>query len=316
MSYNSRLFYLLRSLFTLFCAALCGLCVPAAADTPVPSAAPAPLASTAVKAAPADVPLDAVKTPDSHSENSIEIRGVRHPDDIPYSSFVAAMRAFDESHHYAPGASLLFSARNHDGKFDGLHISITGEQVWIPVPLDADGRFTLPLRQDALDDKAFVQANQRNGEVNWGTVIRTPGLPDGTLRLGDLRLACRVNYALSREQTSLWVVAIARLVGGCNSDGRMVRELKRPGMRVKLTYQGREEILPDKYYLAHHTAWVMPLTDGNWHDDTLVQFLEPDSNFVLDKECADKLQRDAQNPYQHGSGTISSSECKYLPLED
>jgi hypothetical protein len=325
MSYNLRLSRLLRFLFAFSCSTLLAACVADAADTPTPIAASAPLAPNKVQAAPAspaavpapaNTPTDAVGTADGHSENTVEIRGLRHPDDIPYSSFVAAMRAFDENHHYAPDASLLFSVRNHDGKFDGMRISITGEQMSIPVPLDANGRFTLPIRQDALDDKAYVQANQHTGEVNWGTLVRTPGLPDDTLRLGDLRLDCRVDYALSRAETSLWVATIFRLAGGCNSDGHTMRELKRPGMRVKLTYMDREEVLPEKYYMVHHTMWAMPLADGNWPDDTLVQFLEPDSNFLLDKECADKLQRDAKEPYRHGSSTISVNDCVYRPLED
>ncbi|MBV8466969.1 MAG: hypothetical protein JO218_13580 [Burkholderiales bacterium] len=295
MSFMSSLSRLHRFPFALACSVLLGTGLSVSADIVV------------------NTSTELAEAPVGHA---IEVRGVARPDDIPYSSYVAAMRAFDQYHHYAPSAPLLFSARTHDGKLDGLRVSITGEQVWIPVPIDARGQFSLPMRQDALDDKAVVLSNVRDGQVNWASVIRTPGLPEGSLRLGDLRLGCRVDYALERQQTSLWVATLLRVVGGCNSDGRMTRALKRPGMHVKLSYQDREEILPDRYYVSHHTAWTMPLTDGDWPDDTLIQFIEPDSNFVLDKACADQLQRESQKPYSHGSSTYSENDCVWHPGDD
>jgi hypothetical protein len=268
MSYISRLS---PCSFALSCGILLGISIHAAADTRPAAEAATPSASDAVQTA-----------PPGHADTAIEVHGIGKPDDIPYRSFVDAMHTFDQYHHYAPEAPLLFSAHNHNGNADGLRISITGPQVWIPVAVDTKGRFTLPIRQDALDDKAVVISNVRDGEINWGVVVQTPGLPEGIARLGDLRLACRVDSALIREQTSLWVATLTRVFGGCNSDGHMVGILKRPGMRVRFSYPGREEILPDRYYISHHTKWTMPLTDGDWPDDTQVEFLEPDSNFVLD----------------------------------
>ncbi|MBV8657981.1 MAG: hypothetical protein JO142_09200 [Burkholderiales bacterium] len=297
MSFMSRLS------FVLFCSALLGVCFPAAADTPPATPAEAKADSTAPDAA-------------GQGGESLAVRGVARPDDLPYSSFVAAMHAFDEYHHYAPSAPLLFSVGTHDSKYDHLRVSITGKEVWVPIPVDAGGHFTLPMRQDALDDKAVVMSNLRNGEVNWGPVIRTPNLPEGTLRLGDLRLFCRVGLALDRPQTSLWVLAVTHMVGGCNSDGYVTRGLKQPGMRVQLTYQDRTETLPERYYVAHHTAWTIPLKDGDWPDDTLVQFLAPDSNFVLDKACADKLKSEAQRPYAHGASATIGDGCRYYATED
>jgi hypothetical protein len=313
---NARLSHLLLLLLSFTNGILPGNSVAATAKPPVTQMTTDTRSADAAQDTPVDMPPDDAKAIDSKGENEIEIRGVRRPDDLPYRSFVDAMHVFDQNHHYAPDAPLKFVISTHGSKHDGLRVSVAGDNVVVPVSIDKKGRFTVPIRQDALDDDASVMSNKREGEVSWGVDIRTPGLPDDTDRLGDLRLECRVFLELQRKETSIWVSALTRVLGGCNSDGHITFGLKRPGMRVKLIYKNREEILPDRYYVVHHTVWTAPLTDGNWPDDTLVQFIEPDSSFVLDPECAEKLAHDAEHPYTHGVKNAGTNACMYRPYDD
>ncbi|MFG6486974.1 hypothetical protein ACG04R_09845 [Roseateles sp. BYS78W] len=62
-----------------------------------------------------------------------------------------------------------------------------------PIAIDALGRFAIPPAWRALPPDAIVRSHLLSGRLAWAVDVRTPGLPDDTRRLGDLRLECRAD---------------------------------------------------------------------------------------------------------------------------
>lgn len=255
--------------------------------------------------------------PPAKEAPAIHIKGLRNPEDLAYASFVAAQQAYEENRRYAPDAPLLFQIKSHSGQFDGLRITIAGDNTFIPVPYDEAGQFTVPYDKAALQDDAMVTTDKKHGELYWLPVIRTPGLPPDTLRLGDLRLSCRVSWALEKGDASIATRMMWGLMGGCNSNSFTTLGLPQPGMLVRLVSGDKAEVLAvkggDEHYVAHRTRWQPPLGDAAWPDDTRVEFLPPEDGFELDAECREAREKDASDAYRHSYGTFSASSCVWRP---
>jgi hypothetical protein len=248
----------------------------------------------------------------------ISVQGAGHREGMSYESFLDAKKAYDEYRHFAPNAPLLFAARTHSGDVTGLKIKLIGDNTEQIVEYDEKGQFKLPFDETLLKDNVVLVSNLKRGEIFWVPVIRTEGLPDHAQRMGDLRLYCRVRWALDERDTPLHVRIAAAARGNCNASHYRTAGLPKPGMRVKLAYQGKEKVLEDgllnDVYVSHHTRWVMPLGDSDWPDDTSVTFLEPTPDFVLDKDCADLQDKKKQDAYEHGSqGSFSPWQCVWRP---
>ncbi|MES2102427.1 MAG: hypothetical protein V4634_00295 [Pseudomonadota bacterium] len=274
---------------------LCASGVQAQTDAAAPSSAPTP----------------------GKEGNSVVIRGIRHPENMAYSSFVAAQKAYEENRHYAPDAPLLFQMKTHSGKFDGLRLTIAGDNTLIQVPYDDKGRFTLPYDEAALRDDAEVSTDKKRGEIYWLPVIRSPGLAQDTLRLGDLRLYCRVKWALEKADTSVATKMMTLLRGNCDSSSFITLALPQPGMRVRLVSDNRQEIFPvaasGSHYIAHRTRWEPPFGDAAWPDDTRIDFLPPEDGFLLDDECRKTREKEAEDLYRHSYATFDPDSCVWRP---
>ncbi len=268
-------------------------------------------AETALKTQETPQTSGASQEPDKNG-NAIVIKGIRNPEDMAYASFVAAQKAFEENRHYAPDAPLLFQMKTHSGEFDGLRLSIASDNSSIPVAYDAQGQFVLPHDAAALRDQAVVTVDKKRGEIFWMPVIRSHDLAQSTLRLGDLRLYCRVQWELEKADASVGTKMMNLLMGGCSSNSFFTLGLPQPGMRVRLVSKDRQEILL-KHYVAHRTRWQPPYGDATWPDDTRVEFLAPEDGFALDEACRTTREKNSENSYQHSYGTFDPESCAWRP---
>ena len=208
--------------------------------------------------------------------NTVVIRHLRHPEAMAYANFIAARKAYDAYRRFAPDAPLLFQVKTRSGKLDGLHVNIEGDNTAIPIAYDELGQFALPYSEQALRDKALVTSDIRRGEVHWLPVVRTPGVPPSALRLGDLRLFCRLQWALEEADASIGTKLMTLVRGNCESSSFITMALPQPGMRVRLVAGERQEMLGSEgeknRYVAHRTRWEPPFGDASWPDDTRVEF--------------------------------------------
>jgi len=123
---------------------------------------------------------------------SVEVQGVKNPDMRSYRAVVAGLDAFEEHHALAPAVPELRFRLSARGSAelpagDALYLRIVGNGEPIPVPVTADGSFTVPRVQSAVDDDADLVLNRKKGVLKGRPDIRTPGLAENVRRLGDLR---------------------------------------------------------------------------------------------------------------------------------
>ena len=227
-------------------------------------------------------------------------KGVRDPVEKSYRKMVRGMDLFEQRRAMAPQATLSFKLlpRKRDTDMSRIRVDVVGREVDFNVPVAADGTFTLPRNSQALAEDAVVTPNRRAQTMTWRTEIRTPGLPPGTRRLGDLRLECAVgmeaelisnNRSLFDRITGFFTDPPDYCTG---KDQRYLFFSERALFGVTLVHDGRRKMLPvDRLYagasvdpkLAEELpycdcevlldrTYFLPLGDRSWPDDTLVEF--------------------------------------------
>ncbi|RZA10857.1 MAG: hypothetical protein EOP93_24230, partial [Lysobacteraceae bacterium] len=125
---------------------------------------------------------------------TVTARGNTDPVEKSYVKMIRGMDLFEQNKAMAPGATLRYKLlpRRPDSRMDDLRVQVLGKTVELTVPVAADHTFTLTRDPKALAENAVVVLERRAMTMTWRTDIRSPGVPDGMRRLGDLRLECEV----------------------------------------------------------------------------------------------------------------------------
>ena len=234
----------------------------------------------------------------AQADDAVVVTALRDPVAKSYRRMVAGMELFEKRRReLAPDASLRFKLlpRNRQTDMEGVRLAVESQSHSIPIAVAPDHTFTLERHDAALKENASVMPNRKAGTLTWRAEVRTPGLPPGTRRLGDLRLECEVGmeaglisnfrrflFGLFREgpdycrrdwprylffaDRPLWtvtlvsgerreVLSVDRLYGGASRD---------PDWKEDLPYCDCEVLMDRAYFL--------PLGDPSWPDDTRVEF--------------------------------------------
>ncbi|HEY1043134.1 MAG TPA: hypothetical protein VGE60_04650 [Telluria sp.] len=143
-------------------------------------------------------------------QEPVHVSGMRNPELKGYRAMSAGLDEFEDHHDLAPNAKeLRFKLRPRASAapdaMDKLTLHITGDTVSIPVPIAADGSFSLPRSEQADDEDADLMLNKKKGGYRWHADVRSAGVPADMRRLGDLRLECKVVVAVAKEEMPLWV---------------------------------------------------------------------------------------------------------------
>lgn len=231
---------------------------------------------------------------------TISAKANRDPVEKSYRKMIRGMDLFEREKSLAPNASLRFKLlpRRRETDMNTIAMEVIGSTVDFPVAIAPDHTFSLPRNDKAFAEDAQVIPNRKAQSMTWRTEIRTPGLPPGTRRLGDLRLECRVGMESGLVSRSGGVVD--RIAGAvfdtpAYCDKKVPLYLffsERPLFSVTLTAGARREILPlamlyaaasddpkldrdlpdcDCEVLVDRT-FFLPLGDRSWPDDTLLEF--------------------------------------------
>ena len=227
---------------------------------------------------------------------SIEISALKNPVDKSYRKMVKGMDLFERDHSLAPDAALRYRLlqRKPGGDIERAPVYLVGSSFNERVSVAADHTFALARERKALNEDAVVRSERRAETMTWRADIRTPGLPSNVRRLGDLRLECEVG--MEAGLVSQYNV-LDRLFdffenGREYCGGTQQKYLyfaDRPLFSVTLKSGERRETLPiQKLYAAiingrrdelKHCdcealldrAYVLPLGDKSWPNDTLVE---------------------------------------------
>jgi hypothetical protein len=219
----------------------------------------------------------AATTAEPAEQRVVTVPGTKDPEMRNYRTIAEALDEFDEHRRLAPSAPLqfrFFHASNGTpaGDADGLSLRLASDDVSIPIPIDANGRFVIMRNQAAYDSDAAFILNRKQGLFTYRPDIRTPGLPDNVRRLGDLRLECYVLSGVAKEKLPFWVRAMITTalrttdwcgkekasVGGYPAYGKLAKVTVREGDRhEELNFEG--------------SSYMVPIGPGKWSDDALIE---------------------------------------------
>ena len=228
----------------------------------------------------------------------VAVTATRDPVDKSYRRMIRGMDRFvREAAVLAPGAALRFRLlpRLAGTPMEGIELKVVGDTLSLPVPVGADNGFTLERDERAWREDAALVANRRTASMTWRAEVRSPGVPDGMRRLGDLRLECRVGMEAGLVSNNAHLFAwlgdlLANPDKVCeDADGRYLFFAERPVFAVtlhangratpaslRLLYAGGRVQVPDLPYcdcqVLLDRSYHAPIWDRAWPDDTLLSF--------------------------------------------
>lgn len=215
------------------------------------------------------------KEPGKEDMPVVPVNGMKKPEMRNYRAAWAGFEAFDKHRALAPAASLHFRmiSRNPSAAapIDGVELKIVGDEESIPVPIAADGKFTLPRVQAAYDSDALLVLNRKQGLLRAMPDIRTPGLPENVRRLGDLRLECQVLVAVVKEEIPFMINALINSVlltrDWCGKEKLSIgfRAERTPKTATLVHGERRKEVQ------VTGEEYVAPIGDSAWPDDALIE---------------------------------------------
>lgn len=200
-----------------------------------------------------------------------------------------AQALFDKFHALAPAAELKFRvyARTQAELAQRLELGLMTPVGRQPVVLDGEDRFVIDPAWRLLPERTELRSRLADGRVTWRPDIRTPGVPDGERRLGDLRLQCRIGFdsGVARGLKGLaWLLSFA--IDECEDpEWSPSNFADRPVFAVTLVHGERWLVLSagllhglrdgggqdyDWGYSLRERMFRVPLGDASWPDDTRV----------------------------------------------
>ena len=231
---------------------------------------------------------------------TIAAKANRDPVEKSYRNMLRGMDLFDAQRSMSPNSTLRFKLlpRKQDTDMKSIEMEVIGSTVAFAVVVAPDGTFTLERNPQAFDENAQVIPNRKAQSMTWRSDIRTPGLPAGTRRLGDLRLECRVGMTSGLISNSSNIIgrltqAVLNTPAYCDRKAPLYLFFAdRPVFSVAMHSGSRREVLSiDKLYASASDdpglksdlpycdcevlidrTFVLPLGDLSWPDDTLVEF--------------------------------------------
>jgi hypothetical protein len=120
-----------------------------------------------------------------------------------YGMLQTAQELFDQqAPRHAPGATLSFLLPKVDAASGNHQVDLVQAGQRTALPMTSATAFRLvPAAGIAADAEVVVNRTFPPGEINHPNVrVRSPGLPDGVQRIGDLRLACSAQIAMLKTE--------------------------------------------------------------------------------------------------------------------
>jgi hypothetical protein len=213
----------------------------------------------------------------------VAINGMRNPELKRYRIMSAGLDAFDEHQRkLAPAATLKFQLKKNAAplgaapSWDGTTLRLAGNESSHPVPVGADGLFTLPRNQLAYDDDADLVLNHPKGSTRFAALVRTEGVPENAIRLGDERLECEVEIAIAKQELNFMIrAAITSFLlttdwcSAFNSKkyAAFYIRLKDWALSATRSLDGKREPVP-----VRGRDFLLPFGDATLSNDTLYEF--------------------------------------------
>jgi hypothetical protein len=205
--------------------------------------------------------------------HAVEISGTKDPELKSYRNMLKGLDAFEKYHKLAPNALLRFILKpNKDvDALQGLKLNIQGDTLSIPVEIASDGSFTLVRNKLAEQENADLVLNRKKASMRWRPLIRSEGVGQNQLRLGDLRLECEILWAIESDEAPFLIRNLFRLAGGLCHSSKISYNMIIPNLKLATLISGdRKLILADAKRDKFRDSLVPPLYDETWNDDAII----------------------------------------------
>lgn len=148
----------------------------------------------------------------------VEISSYKGPELRSYSQMLKGLIAYQEKHQLAPDSELHFILipKSKGVNMQGLTMRLASDESSINIPIDAAGKFQLPLMTLKSDDEYDLILNKPKGQFYIKPYVKSANLPDDVKRLGDLRLECQVRWAIEKQDVSFVFTTYVNLVASGN----------------------------------------------------------------------------------------------------
>lgn len=218
--------------------------------------------------------------PQDGEVRSVNINAMRDPEMKSYRAVVAGLDVFDQYHRQmAPGApGLRFrvsEGSDRPAAEQALTLRIASDDESFPVPVSADGDFSVPRSQSAYDGNADLVFNRKRHSFRIKPDIHTAGLPPNVRRLGDLRLECKVMVAIAKEEIPFWMKATINTLlmstdwCGAKAGGEFISFGYRAAAPLAgATLRNGERTQPVE---SSDSGYQVRIGDPSWPDDTLIE---------------------------------------------
>ena len=169
----------------------------------------------------------------------------------------------------APDSTLFFEtaadARRAGVTVSSLRLRSLGRSL--PIPADAQGRFTLPARSG---EDWTIDGPCHDGALPIAPLVISPGTTEADRRLGDMRLQCDVGWAIAEQRVSLAAGAFRRVTGACKGT-RAALHAAAPRPIARADVVAGAAMRPVRVS-ADGLRYSVPLGDGKLPDSARVRF--------------------------------------------
>ena len=203
---------------------------------------------------------------------SVSVKGIRDPEWKPYSAMLKGVKRFEEKHALAPGAELRFilEPRRADVDMHAIALRLESDEAGMAIPLGERNIFSLPVGQGPLYEKAELTVNRKAGSIRWIPYIRSAATSDTIRRLGDLRLACEVHWAIDKDTLPFAMrTAMSAMGGPCNfvsQKGTYSFAEARRITAATISFNGKSAPVP-----FSGKSFTPPLREQGWSDDSTIE---------------------------------------------
>ncbi|WFR77299.1 hypothetical protein P9875_16380 [Janthinobacterium rivuli] len=222
--------------------------------------------------------VQAVEPAGQEAAASVNVKGIRDPDWKPYSAMLKGVKRFEEKHVLAPGAQLRFILEPRRAEVDmhAIALRLESDEAGMAIPLGERNIFSLPVEQGPLYEKAELSVNRKAGSIRWIPYVRSAATSDTIRRLGDLRLACEVHWAIDKDTLPFAMrTAMGALGGPCNFVSQKgTYSFSEPRRITAATISDNGKSAPVPF---SGSSFTPPLREQDWSDDSVVELTFDDT---------------------------------------
>jgi hypothetical protein len=206
---------------------------------------------------------------------TFQVTGERSVPWQTYDALRQGLKAFKKAaQRHAPKAGVVWAVlpAGTEPLPRNLSLRLSLPQGTRPIPLGAGQTFDVPI-VDPYDDTVELVVNVRASRLRLGYDVRSPGLPAGEMRMGDLRAWCSMYWVLEREQAERYKDQLRRVPEPC-FHWHIVWWFSAPrGLSdpVGLLVDG-DTTVP---LLKRGTReFLVPLNERKWSDEARIRYIE------------------------------------------